>query len=92
MNAERPDPPVMLEVVEVSSRSVRLTWKRPFDGNSPVLGYLVQYQPLGTGYNEWDHSMAMNLSIPVGSVGTERQVSNVYIVIHRSICFMLTSK
>lgn len=44
---ERPDPPSMLEVVEVSSRSVKLAWRRPFDGNSPVLGYLVQYQILG---------------------------------------------
>lgn len=44
--AERPDTPSHLEIVEVSSRSVTLSWRRPFDGNSPVLSYIVQYQPM----------------------------------------------
>lgn len=44
--AERPDTPTHLEIIEVSSRSVTLSWRRPFDGNSPVLSYIVQYRPL----------------------------------------------
>lgn len=43
---ERPDAPSDLEVLEVGSRRIRLSWKRPYDGMSPVLSYLVQYQPL----------------------------------------------
>lgn len=61
---ERPDPPSMLEVVEVSSRSVRLAWRRPFDGNSPVIGYIVQYEIQGTNQLDGEHSVALNLSLP----------------------------
>ncbi|XP_035786671.1 Down syndrome cell adhesion molecule-like protein Dscam2 isoform X3 [Anopheles albimanus] len=43
---ERPDAPSDLEVMEVTSRSIRLSWKRPYDGMSPVLSYLVQYHPV----------------------------------------------
>lgn len=46
---ERPDAPSDLEVMEVSSRQIRLSWKRPYDGMSPVLSYLVQYQPVRLG-------------------------------------------
>lgn len=60
---ERPDPPNMLEVVEVSSRSVRLAWRRPFDGNSPIIGYLVQYQLLGNN-REWEQMGTMNITLP----------------------------
>lgn len=63
---ERPDPPSMLEVIEVSSRSVRLSWKRPFDGNSPVIGYLVQYQVLGIS-PDWGQSSVVNLTFPTNS-------------------------
>lgn len=44
--------------MEVGSRFVRLTWKRGFDGNSPLLGYLIQYQviPTGSDYKQiWSH-------------------------------------
>lgn len=55
--AERPDTPSHLEVVEVSSRSVLLSWRRPFDGNSPVLSYIVQYRPLLRGSNQHHHQL-----------------------------------
>lgn len=61
---ERPDPPGFLEVVEVSSRSVRLAWRRSFDGNSPILGYLVQYQPLGIEHVDWEIAGTQNLTLP----------------------------
>lgn len=63
---ERPDPPAMLEVVEVASRSVRLAWRCPFDGNSPIIGYLVQYQLLGTGH-EWEQSGTLNVTLPAAA-------------------------
>lgn len=61
---ERPDPPAFLEVVEVASRSVRLAWRRSFDGNSPILGYLVQYQPLGNDHVDWENAGTQNLTLP----------------------------
>ncbi|XP_044257604.1 Down syndrome cell adhesion molecule-like protein Dscam2 isoform X1 [Tribolium madens] len=64
---ERPDPPSMLEVIEVASRSVRLSWRRPFDGNSPVIGYLVQYQILGPN-QDWEQPTALNLTLPANTL------------------------
>ncbi|XP_071054820.1 cell adhesion molecule Dscam2 [Onthophagus taurus] len=61
---ERPDPPAFLEVVEVGSRSVRLAWKKSFDGNSPILGYLVQYQPLGISRPDWENAATQNITLP----------------------------
>lgn len=64
---EPPDPPVNLEVVEVGSRSVKLSWQPPFDGHSKLLGYTVQYKaspPLGRGeVTDWQHANTLNLSI-----------------------------
>ncbi|XP_052744070.1 cell adhesion molecule Dscam2-like isoform X2 [Bicyclus anynana] len=41
---EPPEPPANFRVVDTTSRSIRLQWRRPYDGNSPVLGYVVQYR------------------------------------------------
>ena len=60
---ERPDPPMMLEVMEINSRSVKLSWKQSFDGNSPILGYLVQYQPLGMDHIDWEQAGLQNVSL-----------------------------
>lgn len=60
---ERPDPPGSLEVIEVTSRSVKLAWRKPFDGNSPIAGYVVQYQQLGNKQRDWDQPMVQNLSL-----------------------------
>lgn len=74
---ERPDVPSHLEVSEVDSRNVKLTWRRPFDGNSPVLSYLVQYQPLkflhthtmmANAENEWSSPHIINVTFPSTSV------------------------
>ncbi|KFM71649.1 Down syndrome cell adhesion molecule-like protein, partial [Stegodyphus mimosarum] len=39
-----PDAPQNLEIHDVASRSVRLTWDRPFDGNSPITQYTVMWR------------------------------------------------
>lgn len=39
-----PDAPQNLEIHDVSSRSVRLTWDKPFDGNSPITEYTVVWR------------------------------------------------
>lgn len=73
---ESPDAPSSLEVLEVKSRTVKLSWKRPYDGNSPVLSYLVQYKPLKSLHEqtviaspdeEWKGPYIFNLTLP--SVG-----------------------
>ncbi|XP_055715988.1 cell adhesion molecule Dscam2 isoform X2 [Phlebotomus papatasi] len=74
---ERPDAPSNLEVVEVKSRTVKLSWRRPFDGNSPVLSYLVQYQPVKSLHNlpptihtteaEWNSGTTVNVTLPTVS-------------------------
>ncbi|BFF92548.1 Down syndrome cell adhesion molecule-like protein Dscam2 [Drosophila madeirensis] len=74
---ERPDTPSNLEVFEVGSRTVKLSWRRPFDGNSPVLSYLVQYQALkylqshaalGASGGDWNGLNVINVSLPSTSI------------------------
>lgn len=74
---ERPDTPSNLEVFEVGSRTVKLSWRRPFDGNSPVLSYLVQYQPLkylqshvalGMAGSDWNGPNIINVTLPSTSI------------------------
>lgn len=80
---EPPDTPSNLEIIEISSRSVKLSWKRPFDGNSPVLSYVVQYQPFkylhGHSSNlntdaEWSTLQTINITLPTISSGMRRYV------------------
>ncbi|CAL1548258.1 unnamed protein product, partial [Lymnaea stagnalis] len=37
-------PPSKVTVTNITSRSVMVTWETPFDGNSPIIGYTVQYK------------------------------------------------
>ncbi|XP_060516116.1 cell adhesion molecule Dscam2 [Cylas formicarius] len=64
---EKPDPPSHLEAVEVSSRSVKLSWRRSFDGNSPIIGYIAQYKILDSIRPNWDQSNVLNLTLPSGT-------------------------
>lgn len=70
---EPPDPPVNLEVVEVGSRSVKLSWQPPFDGHSKLLGYIVEYKAspqLGrVEVTDWQHANTLNLSINAVETG-----------------------
>ncbi|XP_033228370.1 Down syndrome cell adhesion molecule-like protein Dscam2 [Belonocnema kinseyi] len=64
---ERPDPPTNLEVIEIGSRSIRLSWKKAFDGNTPIHKYVIQYRPLSHGItDDWDPSKAHNVSFTPG--------------------------
>lgn len=42
--SERPEQPSSLKVLDKSGRSVELSWTRPYDGNSPVTRYIVEYK------------------------------------------------
>ncbi|GFQ86918.1 down syndrome cell adhesion molecule homolog [Trichonephila clavata] len=46
-----PDAPQNLEVHDISSRNVRLTWNKPFDGNSPILQYTVMWRQINDKIN-----------------------------------------
>ncbi|XP_049771919.1 Down syndrome cell adhesion molecule-like protein 1 homolog [Schistocerca cancellata] len=41
---EPPDTPLNFHVSNYSSRSVRLSWEQPYDGNSRITHYVVQYK------------------------------------------------
>ncbi|PSN39680.1 Down syndrome cell adhesion molecule-like protein Dscam2 [Blattella germanica] len=41
---EPPEPPFNIRVSNFSSRSVNLSWEMPYDGNSPIKVYVIQYK------------------------------------------------
>ncbi|XP_054712315.1 LOW QUALITY PROTEIN: cell adhesion molecule Dscam2-like [Uloborus diversus] len=45
---DTPDAPQSTEVHDVSSRSVRVSWSKPFDGNSPITQYTVMWRQLAS--------------------------------------------
>ena len=50
--SEPPEPPTNVYITEVSSRSISLAWYPAFDGNSPVLHYMVQYKERASPWRE----------------------------------------
>ena len=66
---ERPDAPSALEVIEIGSRSIKLSWNKAFDGNSPIREYIIQYQPMSHGIleDDWEPSKTHNKSHVPGS-------------------------
>ena len=44
LRAEPPEAATGLVVINVTSRTVTLRWIKPFDGNSALLTYTVQYK------------------------------------------------
>lgn len=41
-----PEIPFGLKVLDKSGRTVQLSWLAPYDGNSPITRYIVQYKML----------------------------------------------
>ncbi|XP_049878899.1 Down syndrome cell adhesion molecule-like protein Dscam2 [Pectinophora gossypiella] len=64
---EKPDSPHSLTVTEILSRAVRLSWSQGFDGNSPLVGYCVQYAELSPQASirahQWDAATTLNVSV-----------------------------
>ncbi|KAI5636739.1 immunoglobulin i-set domain-containing protein [Phthorimaea operculella] len=64
---EKPDSPHSLTVTEILSRGVRLSWSQGFDGNSPLVGYTVQFAALSPQgairVNQWDSATSLNVSV-----------------------------
>ncbi|XP_053613669.1 cell adhesion molecule Dscam2-like isoform X2 [Plodia interpunctella] len=78
---EPPEPPSNFRVVETTSRSVRLQWRRPYDGNSPVLGYVLQYRRHdASGADSWRDADTHNVSVsayPMESYNTETEEATI---------------
>lgn len=45
---EPPEAPQVVDVAHIASRSIGLRWSVPFDGNSPILKYIVEYKRLAS--------------------------------------------
>ncbi|KAF8796641.1 Down syndrome cell adhesion molecule-like [Argiope bruennichi] len=48
---ERPDPPSNLEAIHTSGRKVVLRWSKPFNGNSAIVKYILEYVEGKEGWN-----------------------------------------
>lgn len=44
MRIEVPEAPRALKVLDKSGRLVQLSWSAPYDGNSPIIRYLIEYK------------------------------------------------
>ena len=42
--SEPPEPPSAVFLSDVTSRSAKVSWYPAYDGNTPILGYMVQYR------------------------------------------------
>lgn len=41
---EAPENPKDIRIVNQQSRSMEITWNQPYDGNSVILNYIIQYK------------------------------------------------
>lgn len=60
MLVERPQPPRYVELVDIWSRSARIKWTAPNNGNSPILSYIVEYWSNPGGH--WNETVSSSLT------------------------------
>ncbi|KAI1890658.1 hypothetical protein AGOR_G00155920 [Albula goreensis] len=65
LHADRPEPPMDLELSDPSERSVRLTWIPGDDNNSPIRQFLVQYEE-----DQWEPGKWQDLSNYTGDLNS----------------------
>ena len=46
-----PDSPSPPEVSEITTNSLKLAWREPKDGHSPIINYIIEYRK--TGEKDW---------------------------------------
>ncbi|KAL1487360.1 hypothetical protein MTO96_030974 [Rhipicephalus appendiculatus] len=59
---EPPEAPLEFNVTSVNSRSASLTWREPYNGNSPILSYLIQYKNNSASWSADSGSWVRNVS------------------------------
>ncbi|XP_044144347.1 LOW QUALITY PROTEIN: neurofascin [Bufo gargarizans] len=65
LQRDKPDPPMDLELTELAERSAQLTWTVGSDNNSPITGFIIQFEENRYQPGTW-HNLA---SVP-GNVNT----------------------
>lgn len=50
---ETPETPINLNIGEVKSDSLLISWSEPYNGNSPIMEYIVQYRPISSS-SSWN--------------------------------------
>jgi len=65
-----PEVPYGLKVLDKSGRSVQLSWAAPYDGNSPMKKYIIEYK---ISKGSWEADMD-KVYVP----GTHQNVAGVY--------------
>lgn len=62
---EPPDPVFEITLVQVDSRSMAITWIPPYNGNSPITSYTVEWAPISNqSYRNNNFSSSQMLSLP----------------------------
>ncbi|XP_049947468.1 Down syndrome cell adhesion molecule-like protein Dscam2 [Schistocerca serialis cubense] len=64
---EPPEPPINAHVNNFTSRSLKLSWKEPYDGNSAITSYIIQYKNM---------SVPWSLDVPQIEVDGLQQVAS----------------
>ncbi|KAL1427954.1 hypothetical protein MTO96_017048, partial [Rhipicephalus appendiculatus] len=59
---EPPEAPPGFNVTSVNSRSASLTWREPYNGNSPILSYLIQYSIIPANWSVDAAPLVRNVS------------------------------
>ncbi|XP_046809330.1 Down syndrome cell adhesion molecule-like protein Dscam2 [Lucilia cuprina] len=54
---EVPEMPYALKVLDKSGRSVQLSWAQPYDGNSPITRYIIEFKRSRASWDEIDRVM-----------------------------------
>ncbi|XP_037886831.1 Down syndrome cell adhesion molecule-like protein Dscam2 isoform X6 [Glossina fuscipes] len=54
---EVPEMPYALKVLDKSGRSVQLSWAQPYDGNSPLTRYIIEFKRSRASWDEIDRVM-----------------------------------
>lgn len=57
---EPPDPVSEISILQVDSRSVSLAWLAPFNGNSPIASYTLEWRPLSSQHQSSDSTVSKN--------------------------------
>ncbi|GAB6026762.1 Down syndrome cell adhesion molecule-like protein 1, variant 2 [Chamberlinius hualienensis] len=59
---EIPGVPTKFNILDHTSRHMHLEWTSPFDGNSPLIGYIVQYKKISENWKTGGHNVSVDSS------------------------------
>ncbi|XP_049855344.1 Down syndrome cell adhesion molecule-like protein Dscam2 [Schistocerca gregaria] len=74
---EIPDPPAKVHLTDFYSRSVNITWKASYNGNSPIRTYIIQIKNSSGSWQGSSHNMVVDGS-QTSAIVTELQPAHSY--------------